>query len=228
MLDRGFIVKVSPPPTFRVEKLRKHSRENIWRKSVPSNFQSIGKLKDKRAKNKSYPKRNKQKKKLQRSLDIIERVSIDDSLSLSFLFSFPFFCRAKRFSPIVSARCSIDPFKPDFYEVVSRRTGFHTSGFATSPSRGKSGCENVSVRVVRLDPRDPGSTIVAHGERARVQPADHGAQPLPSRIIIFTIGRTRNGPKDAFFFRPTPLSPLPPLALYSCPFVCFFHYIIST
>lgn len=149
-------------------------------------------------------------------------------LSLSFLFSFPFFCRAKRFSPIVSARCSIDPFKPDFYEVVSRRTGFHTSGFATSPSRGKSGCENVSVRVVRLDPRDPGSTIVAHGERARVQPADHGAQPLPSRIIIFTIGRTRNGPKDAFFFRPTPLSPLPPLALYSCPFVCFFHYIIST
>lgn len=103
-----------------------------------------------------YPK-EKKKGKFQRSLDIIERVRTDSFFSLSlYLFSF-FLRRPKRFSPIVSASCSIDPFKPDFYEVVSRRTGFHTSGFATSPSRGKSGCENVSVRVVRPDLRDPGS-----------------------------------------------------------------------
>ena len=48
-----------------------------------------------------------------------------------------YFFVGERFSPIVSASCSVDPFKPDFYEVVSHRTGFWPPGFATSPAREK-------------------------------------------------------------------------------------------
>lgn len=187
------------------KKLGKHFREKIWRKSVPSNIQSIGKLEDKKKEKRkkieseTYPKRNKKKKNCNDpSISSNEYLSFSTILPLSFLFSFPFFCRAKRFSPIVSARCSIDPFKPDFYEVVSRRTGFQTSGFATSPSRGKSGCENVSVRVVRLDLRDPGSTIVAN-VRAFNRPIM--ARNLFRVELLFSRSGTRraNRPKDALF-----------------------------
>ena len=48
-----------------------------------------------------------------------------------------YFFVGERFSPMVSASCSVDPFKPDFYEVVSHRTGFWPPGFATSPAREK-------------------------------------------------------------------------------------------
>lgn len=140
-------------------------------------------------------------------------------LSLSFFFFSP---PTKRFSPIVSASCSIDPFKPDFYEVVSRRTGFHTSGFATSPSRGKSGCENVSVRVVRLDLRDPGSlrswrTAIV---RAFNRPIMRAAS---SESNYYFHDRARVESAKRCTFAPTPLSPRSNSSTCSLfLFVCFF------
>lgn len=176
-----------------------------------------------------YPK-EKKKGKFQRSLDIIERVRTDSFFSLSlYLFSF-FLRRPKRFSPIVSASCSIDPFKPDFYEVVSRRTGFHTSGFATSPSRGKSGCENVSVRVVRPDLRDPGSlrswrtAIVRAFNRPIMRVAS-------SESNYYFHDRARVESAKRCTFAPTPLSPRSNSSTCSLfLFVCFFllpRYVIS-
>lgn len=43
---------------------------------------------------------------------------------------------------------------------------------------------------MRLDLRDPGSTIVAHGDRARIQPADH-ARSLFRVELLFSRSSTR-------------------------------------
>lgn len=136
------------------------------------------------------------------------------------------------FSDSIGASCSIDPFKPDFYEVVSRRTGFHTSGFATSPSRGKSGCENVSVRVVRLDLRDPGSprswrtAIVRAFERRPIMRAPASSESNYYFHERARVARGNRRAKDVHLRSFHHFHRVPILALYFfCSFIYFFFLL---
>lgn len=169
-----------------------------------------------------YPK-EKKKGKFQRSLDIIERVRTDSFFSSLFIFFLFFSADQSDFLRQYRRAVPSTPLSRISTRLYRVEPGSTRLDSQPVPVEGKavvkmSRCESCGQIYVIRDLYDRGARRSCAHSTGR-----SCAQPLPSRIIIFTIEHAWNRPKDApSLLRHFHHVPILPLALY------FYLFVFSS